>query len=208
MAKKKAEWTEILIRQGVISPEQLNEAKQMAKESGSKLPDALIRLGYATGEAVTRAIAEQNNVPYINIGDVAIPPSVIELVPESVARENAVLPLSEGDGHLTIIISDPWDIDTVDKLRFILNKQIDLALAPARRSWRPSTTTMARAILPKAPTTCSRSSPTPPSTSRRRRTTAARAMILTSRAPDRSVGATRHFGGRPGEGVGYSHRTV
>ena len=130
MAKKKAEYTEILIRQGLVSPEQINEAKQMAKESGIKLPDALVRLGYATGEDVTRAIAEQNGLPYINVNEVTIPPSVIELVPESVARENAVLPLSEGDGQLTVIISDPWDIDTVDKLRFILNKQIDLALAP------------------------------------------------------------------------------
>ncbi|MGO9112714.1 MAG: GspE/PulE family protein [Thermoguttaceae bacterium] len=130
MAKKKADWTEILIRQGHVSPDQINEAKQMAKESGIKLPDALVRLGYATGEDVTRAIAEQNSLPYINISEVNIPAAVIELVPESVARENAVLPLSEGDGHLTVIISDPWDIDTIDKLRFILNKQIDLALAP------------------------------------------------------------------------------
>jgi type IV pilus assembly protein PilB len=130
MAKKKAEYTEILVRQGIVSPEQINEAKQMAKESGMKLPDALVRLGYATPEDVTRSIAEQHSLPYINIGDVTIPPSVIELVPESVARENAVLPLAEGDGRLTVILSDPWDIDTVDKLRFILNKQIDLSLAP------------------------------------------------------------------------------
>ncbi len=130
MAKKKADYTEILVRQGLVSLEQINEAKQLAKESGIKLPDALVRLGYATGEDVTRAVAEQNNLPYVNVGDVTIPPAVIELVPESVARENAVLPLSESDGHLTIIISDPWDIDTIDKLRFILNKQIDLALAP------------------------------------------------------------------------------
>jgi type IV pilus assembly protein PilB len=130
MAKKKADYTEILVRQGLVSPEQLNEAKQMAKESGTKLPDALVRLGYATSEDITKAIAEQHNLPYINIGDVTIPPSVIELVPESVARENAVLPLAEGDGRLTVILSDPWDIETVDKLRFILNKQIDLSLAP------------------------------------------------------------------------------
>ena len=130
MAKKKADYTEILMRQGLVSPEQLNEAKQMAKESGIKLPDALVRLGYATGEDVSRAIAEQNGLPYINVAKVTIPPSIIELVPESVARENAVLPLSESDGHLTVILSDPWDIDTVDKLRFILNKQIDLAIAP------------------------------------------------------------------------------
>ena len=130
MAKKKAEYTEILMRQGLVSPEQINEAKQMAKESGIKLQDALVRLGYATGEDVSRAIAEQNGLAYINVSEVTIPPAVIELVPESVARENAVLPLSESDGHLTVIISDPWDIDTIDKLRFILNKQIDLALAP------------------------------------------------------------------------------
>jgi len=130
MAKKKAEYTEILIRQGLVSPEQISEAKQMAKESGIKLPDALVRLGYATGEDVTRAIAEQNGLNYINISEITIPPSVIELVPESVARENAVLPLSEGDGRLTVILSDPWDIDAVDKLRFILNRQIDLVLAP------------------------------------------------------------------------------
>ncbi|MGA2253275.1 MAG: ATPase, T2SS/T4P/T4SS family [Thermoguttaceae bacterium] len=130
MAKKKAEYTEILIRQGLVSPDQITEAKQMAKESGIKLPDALVRLGYATGEDVTRAIAEQNGLNYVNVNEVNIPSSVIELVPESVARENAILPLSEGDGHLTVILSDPWDIDTVDKLRFILNKQIDLAMAP------------------------------------------------------------------------------
>ena len=130
MAKKKAEYTEILIRQGLVSPEQINEAKQMAKESGTKLPDALVRLGYVTGEDVTRAIAEQHGLTYVNVSEVNIPPSVIELVPESVARENAVLPLSEGDGKLTVILSDPWDIDTVDKLRFILNKQIELALSP------------------------------------------------------------------------------
>ena len=130
MAKKKLDYLEILIRQGLVSPEQINEAKQMAKDSGIKLPDALVRLGYVTGEDVAKAIAEQHNLPYIDVNEVTIPPSVIELVPESVARENAVLPLSEGEGRLTVILSDPWDIDTVDKLRFILNKQIDLALAP------------------------------------------------------------------------------
>ncbi len=131
MAKKKLDFTEILIRQGLISPEQINEAKQMAKESGIKLQDALVRLGYATGEDVHpghRRAAWPGPTSMSTTS--TIPPSVIELVPESVARENAVLPLSEGEGRLTVILSDPWDIDTVDKLRFILNKQIDLALAP------------------------------------------------------------------------------
>jgi type IV pilus assembly protein PilB len=129
-AKRKGDYTEILIRQKVISPDQLAEAKQMAKESGSKLPDALLRLGYATGEEVMRAMAEQHGLNYVNLNEVTIPPAVIELVPESVARENAVIPLAEEDGRLTVIISDPDEIETIDKLRFILNRQIDIALAP------------------------------------------------------------------------------
>ena len=130
MAKRKTDYTEILIRQGVCSPEQLDEAKRMAKESGMKLPDALVRLEYGTGEQVMRAMAEQYGYNYVNLSEVVIPPSVVELVPESVARENAVLPLSEGEGRLTVIVSDPMEIETIDKLRFILNRQIDIALAP------------------------------------------------------------------------------
>lgn len=128
--KRREDYTKILVRRAVISPEQLTEAEEMADESGMEVPDALTRLGYATGEDVMRAMAEEHHCDFVELSDVVIPPSVVELVPESVARENAVLPLSESDGKLTVIISNPNDIETIDKLRFILNCQIDIALAP------------------------------------------------------------------------------
>jgi len=128
--KRKLEYPEILIRRGVISPDQLTEAQQVAGESDIKLPDALIRLGYATSEDVMRAMAEQHGLDYVNLSEVVIPPSVVELVPESVARENVAIPLAESDGKLTVIVSDPMDYETFDKLRFILNRQIEIALAP------------------------------------------------------------------------------
>ena len=130
MAKRKSDYTEILIRQGMISPDQLAEAQQMANQDGIKLPEAIARLGYATGEDVMRAMAEQHGLDFVNLSEVVIPPSIIELVPESVARENIAIPLSETDGKLTVIVSDPMDYDTFDKLRFILNRQIQIALAP------------------------------------------------------------------------------
>jgi len=129
-AKRREDWTDILIRQGTISREQLAEAKEMASDSGVKLPDALSRLGYAGGEDVARALAEQHGLEYVNLSEVVIPPSVVELVPESVARENAILPLSAGDGELKVIVSDPLDYETFDKLRFILNRQVSPVLAP------------------------------------------------------------------------------
>ena len=66
----------------------------------------------------------------MNLKEVTIPPSVVELVPESVARENFILPMSEEDGSLKVIVSDPLDYDTLEKLRFILNRNVEIALAP------------------------------------------------------------------------------
>jgi type IV pilus assembly protein PilB len=77
-----------------------------------------------------RAVAQEHGREYIDLTEVAIPETIIELVPESVARENSILPLAEEDDALKVIVSDPYDIDTVEKLRFILNRRIEIALAP------------------------------------------------------------------------------
>src|SRR5262249_4712562 len=51
-------------------------------------------------------------------------------VPESVARENVILPLALERGTLTVVVSDPADQDTIQKLRFILNREIAVVVAP------------------------------------------------------------------------------
>ncbi len=130
MAAKKSDFAEILIRQRTISAEQLGEAKRVAKSSGKKVHDQLVVLGYATSDEVMRAIAKEHGLDFIDLNEVVIPPSIVELVPESVARENAILPMAEEDGGLRVIVSDPYDLDTFEKLRFILNKQVEIALAP------------------------------------------------------------------------------
>lgn len=123
-------FAEILIRRGIIGADQFAEAERIAKDERTKVEDTLVRLGYATGDEVMRAVAEATKYPYVNLNEVSIPESVIELVPESVARENKILPMTEEDGVLTVIVSDPDDYNTMDKLRFILNRKVEIALAP------------------------------------------------------------------------------
>ena len=131
MAASTGTFSEILLRQGTISPDQLGEADTLSGETGGIVGDCLVRLGYATSDEVMRAVAEEHGYDFINLNEVVIPPAVVELVPESVARENAVLPMSsEDDGSLRVIVSDPLDLDTLEKLRFILNRKVDIALAP------------------------------------------------------------------------------
>ncbi len=94
MPGKNGKYTDILIRQRIISADQLTEAMRAAKTLGKKVHDELIRLGYATGDEVMRAMAQEHNLDFVDLNEVVIPPSVVELVPESMARENACLPLS------------------------------------------------------------------------------------------------------------------
>jgi len=128
--KPQNSFAEILIRHGILSADQVDESEQMARQSGMKLQEALVRLGYASGDEVMRAMAEQHGLDYVNLGEATVPAEVLELVPESVARENAILPLAEEDGMLRVAVSDPDDFETIEKLRFILNRRIEMALAP------------------------------------------------------------------------------
>jgi len=131
MAIRKGEYTDILLRRGAISLDQLSEAEQMAREQkGLNTADCLVRLGYATGEEVMRAMSEHHGLDYVDLSEVSIPAEIIELIPESVARENVILPLAEDEDTLTVIVSDPMDIETIEKLRFILNRRVETALAP------------------------------------------------------------------------------
>lgn len=130
---RKGDFTEILLRRRLIGQDQINEARQMSKDTNTSLQDCIIKLGYCSADDVMRAVAQEHGRDFVDLAEVAIPESIIELVPESVARENNVLPLSEQEDSLKVIISDPYDIDTIEKLRFILNRKIDIALAPRDR---------------------------------------------------------------------------
>ena len=77
-----------------------------------------------------KAKAEQHGLPFVELREIEIPPSVIELVPESLARENIVMPLSQESGAIRVIMHDPLDFETIDKLRFVLNREIEVSLAP------------------------------------------------------------------------------
>ncbi len=129
MAEAAKDFTSILIRNKALGRDQLDEAIRLAQSTGIKLQDALIKLTYSTQAEVMSAIAEFHNLQFVDLANIEIPKTVIELVPESVARENVVLPLSLEGNVLKIITSDPTNYDTVQKLTFILNKDVQPVLA-------------------------------------------------------------------------------
>ncbi|VTR98750.1 GspE/PulE family protein [Tuwongella immobilis] len=129
MAKGRGDFTDLLIRNKVLGAEQLEEARAYANSTGLKLQEAIVKSGYASVKEVMSAVAEFNNLQFVDMNEVEIPKSVIELVPESVARENVVIPLALEGNVLKIITSDPSNYEAMQKLQFILNKDVQPVLA-------------------------------------------------------------------------------
>lgn len=129
MAKGRGDFTDVLIRRKLISPDQLAEAENLASGTGIKLQDAFVKLQTLGAQEVMSAIAEHHGVEFVDLAALEIPKAVIELVPESVARENVVLPLALDGNQLKIITADPANYETIQKLQFILNKDVIPVLA-------------------------------------------------------------------------------
>ncbi|MFM7112272.1 MAG: type II/IV secretion system protein, partial [Planctomycetota bacterium] len=125
MAKARGgDFSDILVRDQLVSSDQLAEARSMAESSGAKLQDILIKLGYVTQEQAVKAFAEFNKMEFVDLNGRVIPEEVINSVPESVARDNIIIPLEVDGPMLKIAMSDPTNFDLVNKLQFILNKEI------------------------------------------------------------------------------------
>jgi type IV pilus assembly protein PilB len=127
---RSGDFTDILVKKQIIGRDQLAEAQAVQKSTGAKMAETLVKLGYCSPQDVMQAMAEFHGLQCVDLNTISIPPSVVELVPESVARENVILPLTQENGALKVIMSDPMDLDTIQKLTFILNKDIQPVLAP------------------------------------------------------------------------------
>jgi len=114
----------LMVGPGIVSVEQWSDAVGFASRSGKSVSDALVEMQYATPEQVAKVTADAYRLPFMDLRLATIEEMVIDLVPESVARENSIVPISQSQQSLTIAISDPADRDTIEKLRFILNRDI------------------------------------------------------------------------------------
>ncbi|MFN9372867.1 MAG: GspE/PulE family protein [Planctomycetaceae bacterium] len=125
-----ADWVQKLVKDGTISKDQFNEARDLSSRLGIKIEDALMKLGYVNPSDVGQAQAKQFGYDYVDLSALQIPASVVQMVPESVARENIVLPISLDDaGTLTVAMHDPMKFEVLDKLRFIINREIKVVVA-------------------------------------------------------------------------------
>ena len=126
-------FSKILIAEGLLSAEQLAEAMRVAGTAGTKVQDEIVKLGYATPDKVIAALGKAYRMKVIDLTSMVVSQDVIELLPESVARENTIFPLAEVGSSLQVATSDPGDMELQEKLRFILNRDVEMSLAPRQQ---------------------------------------------------------------------------
>ena len=134
MAKKRRLLGEILVEWGVVTEKMVQEALEHAQKEGVRIGEALVSLGLADEEDVTKALATQYDMEYVDLERQMLVPGLLSEVPEEIIRRHLVLPINKEGNRLKVVITDPLDLETLDMLRFRLNAEIECALASKTRA--------------------------------------------------------------------------
>ncbi len=129
MKTAKTSLGQILRERGIITEEQLNKALTMQKELSIRLGEVITRIGAATPEEITSGLAELFGSEVVNPLEISIPDNVINSVPINVIKKYNIIPIRKQPESLTVAISDPLDINTLEDLHFRLNINIEYVLA-------------------------------------------------------------------------------
>src|SRR5204862_1296729 len=120
---------DLLVKEKVITPEQLEQAVRMQKESGSRLGAVLVKLGFLSDEDVTNFLSRQYGVPAINLSFFEIDAAVVKLIPHETAKRYQILPLSRVGASLTIAMVDPTNVFAMDDIKFMTGFNIEPVVA-------------------------------------------------------------------------------
>jgi len=120
---------QMLIEEGVITSEQLQMGLMEQKKTGDFICTVLVKLGYIKEEAIFNLLSRQLNIPYIKLNAIDIEPLVIQKVPAKFASHYKIIPLEFKNNILTIAMTDPLDVRTLDDIRLLLGVEVKGVLA-------------------------------------------------------------------------------
>jgi type IV pilus assembly protein PilB len=116
---------DLLVREGLISSDQLAAALQDARQNNTRIGYSLVKLGCIPEAELTRALAKQYRVPAVDLDRVVIDPKIIKLIPGDQALKHLVLPLRRVGRMLTVAMANPTDAGAIDNLKFMTRHDIE-----------------------------------------------------------------------------------
>ena len=115
---------DLLIREGVITKEQLQQALREQKENGTRIGYNLVKLGFIQETELTKMLARQYKMPAVDLSRFELDPKIAKLVPTDLAVKHLVVPLKRDGRTLTVAMADPTNLGVLDDLKFITRYDI------------------------------------------------------------------------------------
>jgi len=110
---------EILLREGLITQEQLRKALLEQKNSGMRLGYTLVKLGFIEETEVSKMLARQYRMPAVDLSRFEVDAKILKLIPPDIATKHTVLPLKREGRTLTVAIADPNNVTAIEDIKFI-----------------------------------------------------------------------------------------
>ena len=124
---------DLLVSREFIRREQAEEATTLANERAVTIVEALAQLEYMSEDKVMTILAGEYGMDTVDLTEYKIPAEVIASIPSDIARQYKVVPVMKGDGTITVAMSDPTDLETLDALRYILKGDVEGVIVPRRQ---------------------------------------------------------------------------
>src|SRR5215470_17636191 len=120
---------ELLVRENLISLQQLQKAQEEQKKAGGRIGYHLTKLGFIEESELTNFLSKQYGVPSINLKEFDIDPEVVKLVPKEVAEKHQCIPVNRAGASLILAMSDPSNIYAIDDIKFLTGYNIEVVVA-------------------------------------------------------------------------------
>jgi type IV pilus assembly protein PilB len=123
---------EILLRDQIVTPEDLKRAIEEQERSGGELSRILLRLKLVAEDQLSVVLSEALQLPLINLNLFRIDPSLLKLIPKETAEKSLLIPISRLNDQLTIAMVDPMDMLTIDNIKAMTSMSVNVVLARPR----------------------------------------------------------------------------
>ena len=121
----------ILEEMKVVTAVQIKAAlKAQMSDPGRKIGELLVEAKACGSAQITEALARQYNYPFVDLKTLKVNAEAVKVVPRAVCEENSIFPIKANGKSLMIAMHDPLDLFALDNIKFILNREIEVALAP------------------------------------------------------------------------------
>lgn len=130
--RKKKRIGDMLIEEGIITQEQLEDALEKNKTARKKIGEMLVDLGYATEEAIATGLSKQLNIPTISLQGMTIEEDILKLADGNLLRKHVMIPFEYSEYNMNIIrvaMADPMDMRGVDDFSIVTNLQVEPVIA-------------------------------------------------------------------------------